>query len=511
MADIILNETTHFIIQFDDSIGAHASTRATAVLTTCERDLQRLSYYMPYMQGGGGDPFIHHKIFVLITDLKTNRGGANNSGFHLGGQQIIIRIGAILSNGNEITDDYARFLFVAEMAEILMGFYGWGASLSGGEALSRIFAEEFYQPEAYAYGGAPWVNSWLNMNPRPDWVTKDEPSDINSVSFGCGMLFINYLRFQLNYSLRDICQAGGFNLSDHYRNLTGKPDNGFDRFRQLLEKHFPLGKPTILPGNNPFPLYDSNQGKVFVNVQTEISVNWFDGHGSVEIAPSFNCPVKRYRYSVPRRTIRTTFTAEAQGYGNPQFQWKVNGQLLSGVSGNATVNTSVLIDNPADSQNPTKGNENFTFSYEIKDQFSYAALQNILIIENLSFHGRYTINAEAIVSELGSADHASSGEYSKEIVASQVEYEKQFYTDRTACLAKFKDRMNQVPRLLKHIDDLLSIAHLVPPEDMSKILKSSAEIRHELQSIGGNDSAYAAKVAKYIATQLQMAPELFLK
>src|SRR5260370_14772301 len=143
-------ETAHFIIRYDETICAHAANRAQAVLATCEDDLAKTAFYLPYSMGGGGDPFLNdsagdHRISVRIVDLVDNRGGANNS--HTGAVHLFntINIGAIDGAGNEISDDYARFLFIAELAEVLMLSYGWEPAISSGEALSRVMAEQFYQ------------------------------------------------------------------------------------------------------------------------------------------------------------------------------------------------------------------------------------------------------------------------------------------------------------------------------------------------------------------------------
>lgn len=209
-------ETTHFVVRCDKSIGAHADVRAQAVLATCEKDFARTSFYLPY-SGDGQDPYVgEHRIVVQVVDLVDNRGGAYNSstGFRTH-PFFTISIGAINHSGAEISDDFARFLFVAELAEVLMLIYGWNSSDSRGEALSRVMAEEFYPVQAYTEGEGPWVNAWLRATPRDfKYISQAEASDKNDVSFGIGILYINYLRSQLKYGLKDICRAGGTQLLD---------------------------------------------------------------------------------------------------------------------------------------------------------------------------------------------------------------------------------------------------------------------------------------------------------
>src|SRR4051812_9206999 len=136
-------ETTHFVVRYDQTIAAHAASRAQAVLATCERDLAEVASYLPYVEGVGQDPYVgDHRIAVQVVDLVNNRGGANNS--HIGTVHpfYTINIGAINGAGGEISDDFARFLFVAELAEVLMVANGWKPAASSGEALSRVMAEQ---------------------------------------------------------------------------------------------------------------------------------------------------------------------------------------------------------------------------------------------------------------------------------------------------------------------------------------------------------------------------------
>ena len=84
-------------------------------------------------------------------------------------------------------------------------------------------------------------------------MTQTDPTDQNPVSTGCGTLYINYLRHQLNFSLTQIVGAGGATLADTYHSLTGKTD-AFAPFAALLAQKFPPGQQATLDGDNPFPI-----------------------------------------------------------------------------------------------------------------------------------------------------------------------------------------------------------------------------------------------------------------
>ena len=145
-----------------------------------------------------------------------------------------------------------RMLVVAEADEVFMANQakGWDCGASNGEGLSRILATELYPASLDGFASA---SAWLDTKLRPDFVSKNDPSDVKYPSIGCSTLFINYLRHQLGFSLTDIVAKAGASLEDCYHALTGK-SNGFTDFSALLQKHFPVGTPSNLTNDNPFPL-----------------------------------------------------------------------------------------------------------------------------------------------------------------------------------------------------------------------------------------------------------------
>lgn len=511
MAFIEAGQTTHFIVQFDDSIAAHADARAQAVLATCESDLQSLSKYLPYHRGLGEDPFKIHQILVQLVDLVANRGGADNTGFRVG-HQSIVHISAISLAGYEISDDFARFLFVAEVAELLMQFYGWNPGSSQGEALSRILAEELYPSSAYdsRYGTAPWVNAWMNSNPRPDWITKNEAFDRNAVSYGCGILFINFLRSQLNYTMPDISYlSGGVTLADRYRNLTGSIDDGFAVFIQLLEKHFPSDKPQTLLTNNPFPLYDATQREVRLSIGNTLIRDLFWSKGVAHIAPSFNCPAQDYKYTIQHRSEQLQCEAVAVGFGIPEFKWRVNGELLLNRSGKATVNADFTIDNPNDPERPHHSTGPFTFQYDIADKFTYQSLSSELMLENLSYSGRYDLQVEADVTEHYGGSDITSDIRNTVMNASVVAYEQRYYDDRRRCFEIVSTRLKGFQRLQEEINLLKTLPDPPPPGVMQAMLHSAERIRELLLEVAQSDRQLAIEAARLVAGEIGVQPELF--
>jgi hypothetical protein len=325
-----LGSTTRFVVQFDNAIAGTAQPIAQVLLDNCEVDSSRMNVYLPSHQGGGQDPFLppRHPLVIRVQDTTIpgettgpQRGGANNSGRPGWSPGSIIRINAFSPSGAPITADYARFLFIAELSEQIMQFYNWDPSTGRGEALSRLMAEQLFPDAGYdtksSVSPAPWVNDWLSQNPRPDFLSNEDPSDTNSLSYGCGILFMNYLRYQLNVSLFDICTFGGTTFADRYKKLTGRTDSPFNAMNDLLNKHFP--KNVKLLNNNPFPLLEAADRKVFLSFGKTTSNSAPVGIGVAHVAPFFTCPAKDYDFTRLNHNRTERVTATAMGFGQCGF------------------------------------------------------------------------------------------------------------------------------------------------------------------------------------------------
>jgi hypothetical protein len=92
---------------------------------------------------------------------------------------------------------------------------------------------------------------------RDDYVNNVDPND--KPARKAAALFCYYLNVQLGFSVNKIIAAAAPNLTGNltgvYKNLTGKHDDPFPHFKQLLDTAFP-GKAEI-PDKidfSPFPL-----------------------------------------------------------------------------------------------------------------------------------------------------------------------------------------------------------------------------------------------------------------
>jgi hypothetical protein len=228
--------TAHFKVSYSISLGTKGAALAKAILGGCEADYASLQQIFAGLTPGRL-PFA-----VQITD---EGGGASHSSclgtdVHIGGN----------SSDNV---DFIRLLLVAEIDEVFMANFGhgWDCGASTGEGLSRVLANDLYKgatsPDFVS------SNRWLNSNPRPNFIDSTDPTDNNFTSIGCAVLFLNWLRFQLNHSWAEIVAAGGATLADTYRSLTGR-SAAWDDFNSFMGAHFPNGRQYRLTTDNPFPL-----------------------------------------------------------------------------------------------------------------------------------------------------------------------------------------------------------------------------------------------------------------
>jgi hypothetical protein len=515
----VAGQTPHFTVSYDADLGAPSLAVANAVLVICEVNLFTLSRYMPYMRGGGGDPFLNPTIDVQI--INNPLGGppfasADNNGFRLG-QRSQIRINPFSAAGVTITNDYAGMVFVAEMAEILMGGYNWDLSSSQGEALSRVMAEELHPASA-----TNWVNSWLGWpRPRPDWISRNEfttpgifvRADLDPVAYGCGIIFIYFLRYQLGFTYDQICMAGGSLLSDRYRILTGATDDPAARVNSLLDRHFGAA-PFNLVGNNPFPLLEGADRKVILGfTKSSRLILWLTGSGHAHVKPFFNCPAADYAYSDYSSNVTWTITASTLGIGLPGFTWHINGQTLTAASRvGDTVPAQVDVPDPQNPDHPKRQTQTFTFDYQITTASTAAGTTSILRVTSRSLHGSYQIDVRVDADETAVPTSPVTAQQGLTFQTRTIVYGGSYDADRQRCAQVFE---HAAEGKLRSVHTIIDYLHNLPdppqPGYRTRVLEAAAEIREELARVAETDHAAATEMALYAAHQLGVPAHLFLK
>ncbi len=237
IGDTLRGRTEHFNVFYDSSLGNDGIRIADAILSVCEQDYLKLQEFFNGITPGG-IPF----------NIHITKGSSGAS--HPTCASTEISIGARAASGVNIP--FMCSLLVAEEDEVFEAFFGhgWGCGDSNGEGLSRILANEIYpNVEPPNFVSAP---VWLD-NGRPDYINRTDATDTNYISIGCSVLFLYWLHYQLNFSWKEIILAGAPTLAKTYKNLTGRTD-GLERFKELLQYHFPEGQPSGVTSDNVFPL-----------------------------------------------------------------------------------------------------------------------------------------------------------------------------------------------------------------------------------------------------------------
>jgi hypothetical protein len=221
--------TAHFNVSYESSL-AYTQALATDVLNRCEADLATLAGI-----------WTATPVPATLNVTIVNGGGG---GSHVGTD--------ITLHSNSNTDAPGiSSLLVAEVDEVFMSEQvgalgkGFNPGYSHGEGLSRVLAAELYPAIAGRWGVGL---SWLNSNPRPDWVSATDPTDQNGISYGCASLFINYLHYQLGFTWQQIVAAADNTLALVAQNLG--ITNAYNDFVAVLARHFPVGTP-VSPAQLP--------------------------------------------------------------------------------------------------------------------------------------------------------------------------------------------------------------------------------------------------------------------
>jgi hypothetical protein len=227
--------TANFSVSYETSLGQTGADLAQAILQTCERDFATLQQIF----GGLTPASLPFNVQITSDNTGASHASCLGTDITVGGES-----GAV---------DFIRSLLVAEEDEVFMANFGegWDCGASPGEGLSRVLANEIYQnaePPNFVSS-----NSWLNLDPRPDFVDRADPTDQNYESIGCSVLFLNWLRFQLGFSWQAIVSGGGATLAQTYQGVTGKQTAWAD-FSAFMEGQFPSGQSYSLDTDNPFPV-----------------------------------------------------------------------------------------------------------------------------------------------------------------------------------------------------------------------------------------------------------------
>jgi hypothetical protein len=235
-------QTQHFKVSVDPGLGQAGTDIANKLLETCEQDYTTLQGFFGKITPG-----------ALPFHLIVTSGGDGASHQSCAGTELSIgaKSGPV---------PFMRSLVIAEEDEVFEANFGhgWDCGASNGEGLSRVLANDMVpgvEPQGFV-SPPVWLDGPSDITGilREDWVNETDQTDTNYFSIGCSVLFLNWLRFQLNFGWTEIIAAGTPTLAGTYKNLTGKND-GFAVFKAVIDQRVPPGQPSNLTTDNPFPLH----------------------------------------------------------------------------------------------------------------------------------------------------------------------------------------------------------------------------------------------------------------
>ena len=443
MGQLQTRNCTIFFVDVEDG-----QFRAGALAQTCESDIRslaslfRISFDVDGLNGGG----------VRVYVISPPGGGASNVGWGglLGGTSDMDLNGDFApakpdSQTPIVRAELVRFLFAAELAEIMMGITssGWNPGSSEGEALSIVLGTEL-RPMGY-YGpasGAPRVNSWLQSG-REDWISTTELTDKNELSYGCGVLFINYLRHQLRFDLASIIATrppfdltlGGCTLASRYAELTGKPAAAaFPEFMNFLEQHLPssLAAQEWVGRDDIFPLQTPQNRSVFVSTATtQISYDRKEPPSHVTLKPGLLCGEGEYQYWRVEEISQMTASASASGFASAAYQWSINGQTL--VPTSDSLRTVQLQADVAIPQPDRTVSDQPAATVQVQYLINPTWNRSTLLIRNDSHDGLEHFHVHVSATETFVNDATVSAEATADLSTLHYEYATNFAEDQRRC------------------------------------------------------------------------------
>jgi hypothetical protein len=240
---------SNYGLAFYDANSSTCGSAAAFVVKTIDAMIERLAGYFRVDPDKVPGPW-RWQFFMV-----PGGGGA----VHFGCLNKILFVGA--DTATPFSGSLALMLTVAEAVEVFEAGgaapgewppTGWYCNDSAGEGLSRALAEEMFGSNPI-HPGFLVANVWLNGG-RPNFVDSTAFTDRDSIANGCSVLFLNWLRFSLFFSWRDIIDSmagSGGALAFVYQRLTGKTTAWVD-FSKTLDSLIPASTTASLVNNNPF-------------------------------------------------------------------------------------------------------------------------------------------------------------------------------------------------------------------------------------------------------------------
>jgi hypothetical protein len=229
--------TDHFEVFYERSFGESGRSVGATILDRAESDLGTLSgvFGLP----PPGDPVDQDRerdrFVVVLARLDEDRRTYRED-------RVIF---CDLQTTPRPEPRQSSFYVAFQLATIHAERAGWDAPIA--DALGRAIATAIYPRRIVGFATAP---VWLDGD-REDVCGRPLGPGLSAT--GGAVLFVNFLHYQLGLSWKEIAAIPGPDLGTVARRLTGTGTKSGE-FRSLMDSYFPVGLPSRLIGDNPFPL-----------------------------------------------------------------------------------------------------------------------------------------------------------------------------------------------------------------------------------------------------------------
>ena len=226
--------TEHFYVEYQRHLGYAGEVLARGVLRDCEPDFAQLTEWF------GG--LVPQQLPFRVSIVRGSFGA-----FHDTCSDTHLRCSAFDGHNAEMVE----MLNVAEAVEVFSAAQnaGWDCGASNGEGLSRVLSAALHPTQLDGFATA---GEWLNSR-RENFVDRNDATDLDPVSTGCAVLFLNYLHHQLGHRWATIVGHGRPTLAATYHAIEHH-DDGWEKFSALVAAHFPPGRYAHVTSDNVFPL-----------------------------------------------------------------------------------------------------------------------------------------------------------------------------------------------------------------------------------------------------------------
>jgi hypothetical protein len=304
----------------------------------------------------------------------------------------------------------------------MVGFtgYGWDASQAPGEGLSNLLGALLHPKGYYDAAQGPRINPWLNGGAgkaaRADFVSTTVDTDQDQYSYGCAILFINYLVYQLGRPLEDVIRAGGSTLAETYARVTGQPaSEAYPAFDGLLRAHIRNSTTNNMGRDNIFPLFDPARRSIQTTQGDPIDKGHFDETHptSFVVKPGLICPPAPYDFFRHEELLEQPVFARARGMANARITWMIEGAPapVHGQWTNITINSPLTVENPDGTTTNVANAVNLL--YGIIDVWN----GSVLYLKTLARNGNCELKVTVFAKEAVETDGDVSGDESVSLTA----------------------------------------------------------------------------------------------